>query len=68
LLDCLAALAETGHADRLLLGGDTTTPDAPGMPYLLSHLRPRIERELGTEVAGRILRENPARAFAASWR
>jgi phosphotriesterase-related protein len=38
------------------------------MPYLLSHLRPRIERELGTEVAGRILRENPARAFAASRR
>src|SRR5207253_11051326 len=40
LTDCLAALIDAGYADRLLLGGDTTTARAraatgegPGMPY-----------------------------------
>ena len=48
MVDCLAALVEAGYADRLLLGGDTTTARArlatgegPGMPYLLTNLRPR---------------------------
>jgi 5-phospho-D-xylono-1,4-lactonase len=75
LLDCLAALADAGYADRLLLGGDTTTARArastgegPGMPYLLTHLRPRIERHLGADVAEAVFRSNPARAFAADWR
>ncbi|TCC54600.1 phosphotriesterase [Kribbella pittospori] len=70
LIDCLAALADAGYADRLLLGGDTTTARArgatgegPGMPYLLTHLRPRIERRLGTAVADAVFTSNPARAF-----
>jgi 5-phospho-D-xylono-1,4-lactonase len=74
LLDSIAALADAGHADRLLLGADTTTARArsatgegPGMPFLLTGLRPRIEGELGAELATRILVENPARAFAADW-
>ncbi len=74
LLDSLAALVDAGHADRLLLGGDTvtaaarSTADGPGMPFLMTGLRPRIERELGTDVAAAIFVDNPARAFAANWR
>ncbi|MGY4767662.1 phosphotriesterase family protein [Kribbella sp. CWNU-51] len=75
LLDCLAALVDAGYADRLLLGGDTTTAKArgatgegPGIPYLLTHLRPRIARHLGADVAHAIFTANPARAFAADWR
>jgi 5-phospho-D-xylono-1,4-lactonase len=75
LLDSIAALAEAGHADQLLLGGDTTTARAraatgegPGMPFLLNGLRPRIARELGDALATKILVENPAHAFAVDWR
>ncbi|MFD9127575.1 phosphotriesterase [Kitasatospora sp. NPDC059571] len=66
LLDCLAALADAGHADRLLLGGDTTTAAArgnPGMAYLLRRIRPR----LGPDLAHRVFTANPAVAFAVPW-
>lgn len=68
------ALAEAGHGDRLLLGGDTTSAGArsvdggPGMPYLLRRVRPRLEVELGAEAVERILVQNPSRAFAVEWR
>ena len=75
LMDCLAALIDAGYADRLLLGGDTTTARArastgegPGMPYLLTHLRPRITRYFGADVADAVFRTNPARAFTTDWR
>ncbi|HWD82211.1 MAG TPA: hypothetical protein VG497_25105 [Kribbella sp.] len=75
LLDCLAALIDAGYGDRLLLGGDTTTARArastgegPGMPYLLTHLRPRITQYFGAEIADNVFRNNPARAFATDWR
>jgi predicted metal-dependent phosphotriesterase family hydrolase len=75
LTDCLAALIDAGYADRLLLGGDTTTARArgatgegPGMAYLLTHLRPRITRYFGAEVADAVFRNNPARAFTTDWR
>jgi phosphotriesterase-related protein len=75
LTDCLAALIDAGYADRLLLGGDTTTARArastgegPGMPYLLTHLRPRITRYFGADIADAVFRNNPARAFATDWR
>lgn len=76
LFEVLTALVAAGHADRLLLGGDTTsaaaraaTGEGPGMPYLLRVLRPRVERELGSDVATKIFVTNPARAFtAARWR
>ncbi|MDX3004015.1 hypothetical protein PWY87_20160 [Kribbella solani] len=75
LTDCLAALIDAGYADRLLLGGDTTTARArattgegPGMPYLLTHLRPRISRHFGADVTDAVFRTNPARAFATDWR
>lgn len=75
LLDSIIALADAGHADQLLLGADTTTARAraatgegPGMPFLLSELRLRIEREHSEALATKILVDNPARAFAADWR
>ncbi|WP_329570069.1 phosphotriesterase family protein [Kitasatospora sp. NBC_01266] len=75
LLDCLAALAGAGHGERLLLGGDTVVRSAraadgegPGMPFLLTGLRPRLRRALGEEQTDLIFRQNPARAFAADWR
>ncbi|MET9417652.1 phosphotriesterase [Streptomyces klenkii] len=74
LSDALTALAEAGHADRILLGGDTTTAaarssaDGPGMPYLLRRLRPALVAELGESFAHGVFVANPARAFAADWR
>ncbi|WP_433257567.1 phosphotriesterase family protein [Streptosporangium sp. CA-135522] len=75
LFDALASLVDAGHAGQLLLGGDTTTAAAraatgggPGMPFLLSGLRPRLEEELGDGLAEQILVANPARAFAVEWR
>lgn len=75
MVDCVAALAETGYADRLLLGGDTTsararlaTGEGPGMPYLLTNLRPRLARRLGEDVVEQIFVANPARAFATDWK
>lgn len=75
LMDCLAALVDAGYGDRLLLGGDTTsararasTGEGPGMPYLLTHLRPRITQYFGSDVSDNVFRNNPARAFATDWR
>jgi 5-phospho-D-xylono-1,4-lactonase len=74
LLSSLASLVDAGHTSRLLLGADTVTAaarsqaDGPGMPFLLSGLRPRVERELGADVARAIFVDNPARAFAVDWR
>jgi phosphotriesterase-related protein len=71
--DAVRRLADAGFADRLLLGGDTTTSAArsvhggPGMPYLLRRVRPRLEAELGAELVARVLTENPGRAFAVDW-
>ncbi|MGW2378825.1 phosphotriesterase family protein [Streptomyces sp. NPDC001658] len=71
--DAVRALAEAGHGDRLLLGGDTTTAAArsvdggPGMPYLLRRVAPRLALELGEELVRRILTDNPGRAFAVDW-
>ncbi|MGP4048148.1 phosphotriesterase family protein [Streptomyces sp. 2A115] len=71
--DAVRALADAGFGDRLLLGGDTTTAGArsvnggPGMPYLLRRVKPRLELALGKDLMGRILTENPGRAFSADW-
>ncbi|QHC22305.1 phosphotriesterase family protein [Streptomyces sp. GS7] len=73
LPDALSALADAGFADRILLGGDTTTAAArsvnggPGMPYLLRRHRRRLELALGVDVVTRMLTDNPSRAFSAEW-
>ncbi len=60
----LVALTEAGFGSQLLLGGDTTVPETPGMPYLLRRLRPRLEHTLGKGLLDLVLIDNPARAFA----
>jgi 5-phospho-D-xylono-1,4-lactonase len=71
ILALIADLAERGHADRLLLGGDTGRRSmmrayggGPGLDYVFARFKPRLERELGTELSERIFVANPARAFA----
>ena len=71
ILRLIADLADAGHADRLLLGGDTGRRNmlrayggGPGLDYVFARFRPRLERELGPELAERIFVANPARAFA----
>ncbi|WP_190217977.1 phosphotriesterase family protein [Streptomyces griseosporeus] len=72
--DAVRALADAGHGDRLLLGGDTTTASArsvnggPGMPYLLRRVAPRLAAAVGEELVRGILTENPGRAFGVAWR
>ena len=36
----------------------------PGLDYVFARFKPRLERELGPELAERIFVANPARAFA----
>ncbi|NUR60523.1 MAG: phosphotriesterase [Catenulispora sp.] len=74
LFELLHTLAEAGHADRVLLGGDTTSAAArastgggPGIPFLLTGIRARVISELGDDVADAFFRRNPARAFDAQW-
>ncbi|RJQ76378.1 phosphotriesterase [Pseudonocardiaceae bacterium YIM PH 21723] len=70
LIDQLEALTKAGHEDQLLLGGDTvtatarSTSDGPGMQYLLSTLKPRLDKELGPKVAEKIYVTNPANALS----
>jgi 5-phospho-D-xylono-1,4-lactonase len=71
ILALIADLAERGLADRLLVGGDTGRRSmfrayggGPGMDYVFARFKPRLERELGTELSEQIFVANPARAFA----
>lgn len=71
LLAFVAELARRGHADRLLVGGDTGRSTmmrayggGPGLDYAFARFRPRLARELGAELAQTIFVANPARAFA----
>jgi predicted metal-dependent phosphotriesterase family hydrolase len=71
ILRLIDDLAGAGHAARLLLGGDTgrrtmfrAYGGGPGLDYVFARFKPRLERELGTELAHAIFVTNPARAFA----
>ncbi|NUR28332.1 MAG: phosphotriesterase [Catenulispora sp.] len=75
LFDLLSGLVGAGHADRVLLGGDTTSAAArastgggPGIPFLLTGIRARVLREFGTQAADAFFVQNPARAFDVDWR
>jgi predicted metal-dependent phosphotriesterase family hydrolase len=64
LFECLERLAAHGHADQVLIGGDTTTAaarGAPGMPFLLRTIAPR----LGDALTAKFFVNNPARAFGS---
>jgi 5-phospho-D-xylono-1,4-lactonase len=71
ILALIADLTERGHAERLLLGGDTGRRSmlrayggGPGLDYVFARFKPRLERELGQELSDQIFVANPARAFA----
>jgi predicted metal-dependent phosphotriesterase family hydrolase len=71
ILALIAELADRGHSDRLLLGGDTGRRSmmrvyggGPGLDYLFARFKPRLERELGQDLSEQIFVANPARAFA----
>ena len=71
VLELIAALADRGHAGRILLGGDTGRRSmlrayggGPGLDYLFRRFKPRLERELGAELAEQIFVANPAQAFS----
>jgi predicted metal-dependent phosphotriesterase family hydrolase len=71
ILALIGKLAEQGHADRLLLGGDTGRRSmmrayggGPGLDYVFARFKPRLERELGRELSETIFVANPARAFS----
>jgi phosphotriesterase-related protein len=71
ILALIADVAERGHGDRLLVGGDVGRANmmrayggGPGMDYVFARFRPRLARELGGDLARAIFEDNPARAFA----
>jgi 5-phospho-D-xylono-1,4-lactonase len=71
ILALISDLAERGHANRLLLGGDTGRRSmqrayggGPGLDYVFARFKPRLERELGQALSDQIFLANPARAFA----
>jgi phosphotriesterase-related protein len=71
ILQLIADLAERGHAERLLLGGDVgrramlrAYGGGPGLDYVFARFKPRLERELGAGLSEQIFVANPARAFA----
>jgi phosphotriesterase-related protein len=73
ILRLISDLAESGASSQLLLGGDTgrstvmrSYGGGPGLDYLFARFKPRLERELGTDLSRLIFVDNPARAFAFS--
>ena len=73
VLQLIADLAERGMAGHLLLGGDTGRRSmvrayggGPGLDYVFARFKPRLERELGSDLSRLIFVENPARAFSLS--
>lgn len=71
ILALIESLAERGHSDRLLLGGDTGRRSmlrayggGPGLDYVFRRFKPRLEGELGQELSEQIFVSNPARAFS----
>ena len=73
LLDCLAQVVESGHGDRVLVGGDVARASSwralggmPGLAYLGERYVPRMRQRLGDPTVDRILIANPARYLAWS--
>jgi 5-phospho-D-xylono-1,4-lactonase len=71
ILALIADLAGRGHAGSILLGGDTGRASmmrayggGPGLDYLFARFKPRLELELGSDLAEQLFVHNPARAFA----
>lgn len=68
LLECLLAVAESGGAERLLIGGDVARRSRyrayggmPGLAYLGERVLPRLQQLGGANLADTVLTSNPAR-------
>ncbi len=68
VLDCLRAVAASGHAEAVLLGGDVARASRyasyggmPGLAYLGRRFVPRMRALLGDDVTDLVLVDNPAR-------
>jgi predicted metal-dependent phosphotriesterase family hydrolase len=71
ILQLIADLCSRGYSGRILLGGDTGRRSTiraygggPGLDYLFARFKPRLERELGLQLARQIFVDNPRRAFS----
>jgi 5-phospho-D-xylono-1,4-lactonase len=71
ILRLIGDLADRGHASQLLVGGDTGRASmmrayggGPGLDYVFARFKPRLDRELGSDLCEQIFVANPARAFA----
>lgn len=71
ILQLIADLVERGLGGQLLVGGDTgrrsmmrSYGGGPGLDYVFARFKPRLERELGGELADAIFVANPRRAFS----
>lgn len=67
LVDCLRAVVDAGHVDRLLLGGDVARRrryvsygGMPGLAYLFDRFVPRVRAAVGDVATDRILIDNPS--------
>ncbi|WP_353648684.1 aryldialkylphosphatase [Nakamurella sp. A5-74] len=67
LIDCLRAVVDAGHVDRLLLGGDVARRrryvsygGMPGLAYLFDRFLPRVRAAVGDLATDRILIDNPS--------
>lgn len=71
VLALIEALVAKGLARQILVGGDVGRAamlraygGGPGLDYVFARFRPRLERELGAELAEAIFVRNPAEAFS----
>lgn len=73
LVDCLIRTADSGGADRILLGGDVARRSRyrayggmPGLAYLGERFLPRLRTQGGDDLVDAVTRRNPARWL--TWR
>lgn len=71
IVDCLSAVVEAGHGERILLGGDVARRSRyvaygglPGLEYLPSRFLPRVVARIGRDTAEKIIRVNPVRLLS----
>jgi predicted metal-dependent phosphotriesterase family hydrolase len=68
IIKTIAKVAEAGHADKVILGGDVARASRyisygglPGLQYLALRFLPRLEKALGDEFLHQALTVNPSR-------
>lgn len=73
VLDCLAAVVESGAGEQILLGGDVARRSRyvsygglPGIAYLGTRFVPRLRERVGAAATERILGANPMRWLAGA--